>query len=275
MSLSSFSNANTILPQNISDLEKVSVRIYNLDMTSGGTGSIFRSYKNASHILTNKHVCRLVEQGGYVTKRRKSYLITHYKKFPHHDLCLVRVKKNFRTNLVVAERGPRVSSTIYVSGHPNLLPHVATMGHLSSPSPVQLVTGFKSCNSEDFKKFPLDCILLGGIPLVKNFEAHMVSNLIMPGSSGSPVFNNRGKIIGVIFAGMGHGLSYGFLVPHIFVTYFIQNAHRFKWVKVGTPVEENGLKDRIFNYEKCRTYPMPKHMRDFCRKIKDNFIWRK
>ena len=268
--------AKNIYPKKVAEFAKTSVRIYDKQQRSGGTGSIFRSYKNASHILTNKHVCRLIEQGGLVEQNGKVYQITHYKKFPIHDLCLVRVRHNFNVSTSVSERLARTSDLSYVSGHPSLLPHILTKGHLSSNEDIQLVVGIKKCQEEDTS---FECAWFGGLPDVQTFDSKVVSNLIKPGSSGSAVFNSKGSLVGVAFAGDGRNFSHGFIVPHIYVIFFLQNAHRYKWVKVGTKVDSEDYIDRIFNYNKCRLAFVKdstkyNKIKKFCKTVQDNVIWR-
>lgn len=268
---SSLAMAGKFNPKTVSEFYRTSVRIYNAQETSGGTGSIFRSYINASHILTNKHVCRLVEQGGKVEHDGRYYEITHYKKFPKHDLCIVRVEKNFKINTEIADRLAKRSSTVYVSGHPNLLPHVVTKGHLSDRMDIQIVVGTKKCGDGDDT---LECAWFGGKPIVKTFDSQLVSNIIKPGNSGSAVFNSKGEIVGVIYAGDGRDFSYGFIVPHIYIIFFLQNNHRYKWIKVGTKVYDEEWLDRVFDFDLCREVEHEK-LKDFCNSIKDNMIWKK
>lgn len=268
-------SAKTLKPANNKQLYDSSVRIYNLEQNSGGTGSIFKSYKNATHILTNKHVCRLIEPGGVVRYKERKYKITHYKKFPEHDLCLVRIGTSLNITTKVSDTLARTSQTVYVSGHPNLLPHIATKGHLSDNMDIKLVVGVTECEEGDNS---MQCMWFGGNPIVKTFDSKVVSNLIKPGSSGSAVFNNEGEIVGVVFAGDGRDFSHGYIVPHIHVLYFIQNAHRFSWVEVGTPVDDNGIKDRIFNYKICKKILIQDgtkldRLKKFCESIQDNVIW--
>lgn len=269
-------NCFGLKPTTVEQLKETSVRIYNLEMNSGGTGSIFKSYKSGSHILTNKHVCRLIEQGGYVVKDGRKYMITHYKKFKHHDLCLVRTQKSFGINLDVSTTLSKPSQLVHVSGHPNLLPHIVTKGHLSDPMQIQLVIGLKECNDEESENFPMECAMFGDYPVIKEFESQVVSNLIKPGSSGSAVFNMDGEIVGVVFAGSGRDFSHGFIVPQIHVLYFIQNAHRFEWVKVGTEVDSEGFSERFFNFTKCEIPEvlLNKELNKFCKTVKDPMIWR-
>lgn len=266
-------------PKTIQDLKNTSVRILNLDRNSGGTGSIFRSYSTGSHILTNKHVCRLIEPGGYVDHNGNVMKITHYKKFDQHDLCLVRVATDLKINLEISETLVQPSSTTIVSGHPSLLPHIATTGHMSERQDINLVVGLRECTKEDVEKDPLTCAFFGGYPVVKTFDSQLVSNLIKPGNSGSAVFNNEGQVVGVVFAGAGRDFSFGYIVPQIYLLFFIQNAHRFPWVEVGTPVEDGGIRGRVFSYERCHQ-AMSKgtkflKIQKLCKGVTDSFIWRK
>ena len=265
-------------PKTVTELKETSVRIMNLEMTSGGTGSIFRSYDNASHILTNKHVCHLIEQGGVVDYKGKQYLVTHYKKFADHDLCLVRIGVDLKQNLEVADTLAKESSKTVVSGHPSLLPHIATVGHMSEKMEIELLAGVRPCTEEEIKADPMTCAFFGGYPIIAVLQAQLVSNLIQPGNSGSAVFNKDGKIVGVVFAGNGRGFSFGLIVPQINVLYFLQNAHMFEWVKVGTPVDENGVKGRIFNYEKCDEVLFSKasaKIKQVCKANSRTLLWMK
>lgn len=257
-------------PSKVSEFYKTSVRIYNPDESSGGTGSVFRSFDNATHILTNKHVCRLVEQGGIIEHAGNKYDVTHYKKFPTHDLCLVRIKTGLSINTVISDVIYKRSITTYVSGHPNLLPHIVTKGHMSDRIDIKLVVGVKKCKEGDND---IRCAWFGGKPVVKTFDSQLISNLIKPGNSGSAVFNGKGEIVGVVYAGDSRGFSFGYIVPQIYVIFFVQNAHRYKWVKVGTPVDEEDWIDRVFNYKICENDE--KELFDFCLEIKNNMIWRK
>lgn len=264
-------------PKTVAELKETSVRIMNLEMTSGGTGSIFRSFSNASHILTNKHVCRLIEPGGIVDYKGKQYLITHYKKFLDHDLCLVRIAVNLNVNLEVAEKMAEESSTAIVSGHPNLLPHIVTVGHLTERMIIQLMVGIKPCTEEDVQQQPLVCMFMGGMPVIKSLESRVISNLIKPGSSGSAVFNRKGELIGVVFAGSSREFSYGFIVPQEHLVSFIKRAHTIKWVAVGTPVNDEGVSNRVFNFKFCEKIEEEKfidvkQLINICKNVKDNMI---
>jgi S1-C subfamily serine protease len=272
-------SADANLPITVQELKETSVRILNPEQTSGGTGSIYRSSKNYSYILTNKHICRLIEQGGVVDYKGEQYPVTHYKKFPHHDLCLIRIASNLGVNLKISDQISRPSDKTVVSGHPSLLPHIATNGHLSERREINLMVGIKECTEADLKNDVLMCIFFGGMPVIKSFDSQIISNLIKPGNSGSAVFNKKGEVIGVVFAGTGRDFSYGFIVPQIHLFYFLENLDKFDWVKTGTPVDDEGMSERFFNLEKCQQTVLMtekfKKVKQLCKIIADNMIWRK
>lgn len=266
-------------PKTIEELKETSVRIYNLEMNSGGTGSIFKSFDNATHILTNKHICRLIEPGGVVDYKNRQYLITHYKKFEQHDLCLVRISVNLNINLSVAQTINTVSSKAVVSGHPSLLPHIVTIGHLSERQDIDLMVGIRACTKDDMVNNLDTCLFFGGIPVIETLDSQLISNLIKPGNSGSAVFNTDGEVIGVVFAGTGREFSYGYIVPQIYLYYFLQNAHRISWVKVGAEVDDKGMSDRVFNFKfkKCEANleTQSNEIKDICSQLRNNLIWSK
>lgn len=267
----------TLKPQSIKELRDATVMIYNLNMDRGGTGSVFRSYNNASHILTNEHVCDLTVNGGYVVKEGRRYLVTHYKKFSLHDLCLVRVAKDFGISLEVAPSLERIPNAVYVSGHPNLLPHIATKGHLTDRMEIDLLKEVKPCTPEDFQTNAKECFFFGGIPVIEKVDSQVISNIIKPGNSGSAVFNLKGEIVGLVFAGAGRDFSYGFIVPQIYLYYFLQNAHRQSWNRVGQKTNTAALDKKLDSYEKCSNFTLinDTKIKSICKRIKNSMIWRK
>src|ERR1019366_472050 len=57
-------NKPMTMPQNQSQFAKVAVMITSDNMRSGGTGVILDSRPGMSRILTNKHICQLIQVGG-------------------------------------------------------------------------------------------------------------------------------------------------------------------------------------------------------------------
>lgn len=215
------------------ELAETTAMITNLKGNSGGTGVIVKSTNNESEILTNAHVCEVVKNGGMVTTDLKKAVVASYKVSQIHDLCLITVRSDLHVNTKIATSPPETYSSAAVSGHPALLPTIVTRGHFGDHELITIMTGIRECSEEDANsELGILCLLLGGIPVIKSFEAQIVSSTIMPGSSGSAVFNAKGEIAGMVFAG-SNMLSYGHIVPQEYVQYFMEKE--VQKLKAQTP----------------------------------------
>ncbi len=201
------------------------VAITNNTRNSGGSGVILRSTMEGSDILTNAHVCGVVKRGGQIiTTDRKSFPVSSYKISVNHDLCLIRVTANLGVNTAISYRLQRLGEKATVVGHPALYPTSITEGYFSDHMQITVLVGLKECTEEDLKKGDMDvllqCVIYGGLPVFRNYDSVVVTATVMPGSSGSPVYNEDGEISGLVFAGTSN-LSYGFIVPIEYVYRFI------------------------------------------------------
>lgn len=216
------------VPQNQSEYAKVAVMITNDAMNSGGTGVILDSRPGYSRILTNKHICELVQVGGKVTTDSgQSYPVNGFQVYKKHDLCLISVLKDLGIRIKVAKEAPSIYSTSIVVGHPALLPTIITTGHFSQIRGVQVNFGFIPCDGTETGDEAMSCVFNGGKPMVVELPAQVTSSTIMPGSSGSAVFNEKGELAGLIFA-VSQGIGYGWLVPWEYVHDFLTHLKNYK-----------------------------------------------
>lgn len=208
--------------KNSSSTEAV-VMITNYAKNSGGSGLIFSSSDFESRILTNAHVCEVVENGGLVTTADKAeHFIVGIKKSENHDLCFIYIRENLNHNVSVAKTSPKKYDEIKIVGHPSLYPTIITHGHMSDHKMVRVSMGTEKCDmdKEEDKDNP-SCLIFGVKSITKVFDTVIVSATIMPGSSGSGVYNKNDELIGLAFAGRGD-LSYGIVVPYEYLRYFLQ-----------------------------------------------------
>lgn len=205
-----------------------SVMITNVTGNHGGSGVILDSNESESRILTNSHVCRVVEKGGMITGQAGTFLVTSYKHSETHDICLITVAGNMHAKTKVATRAPRLYYEFAtISGHPALMPNVITSGHFSGRKVIEVMTGVRQCTKEDMLD-PVKgvlCFLTGGIPEVKRYESILVTATIMGGSSGSAVYNENRELSGLAFAGSGT-IGYAWTVPFEAVKYFLDTEER-------------------------------------------------
>lgn len=198
------------------------VKITNLAGNSGGSGSIIEHNRSESSVLTNAHVCRVVENGGLVRKTDgTSAFVVSYKTSAVHDLCVIKVASDLGSSADIASSPPKPYDEATISGHPRLLPNIITKGHFSGKMIISIVTDVKPCDGTE--QNPADvfyCSLLGVRPVIKTLETIVVSATIQPGSSGSAVYDKNGDIAAVIFAGAGD-FGYGAAVPYEYIRTFL------------------------------------------------------
>jgi S1-C subfamily serine protease len=228
---------NTFVPNRV---KNTSVMITNMTETSGGSGVILHSSPNSSVILTNAHVCGVVKNGGLVIFKNTPYVVTKYKIFPEHDLCKIMVSQSLGMNSAVADYPPARYDDAIISGFPGLMPNVVTKGHFSDHKTIVILTDIRKCTEEEAKspKTGILCLLAGGIPVVKSFDAVLVTATIQAGSSGSPIYNSDGQIAALVFAGSG-SLSYALAVPYEYVVKFIDESEtdESKWTRPDNTIQ--------------------------------------
>jgi S1-C subfamily serine protease len=221
--VTNFGSKEMTKPQTASDFAKVTVTIV------AGVQVILESSNNKSFVLTNKHVCQLIQVGGIVeTQAHDDFNVESYQLYPKHDLCLIRVNTNLKVNTQLAPSEPRAFTEVSAAGHPDLLPLIVSSGHLSDRMSVEIMVDVSECvTDDDFQRYGMLCVFMGK-PILRTFDAMASSLTIMPGSSGSGVFNSEGLLVGLVFAGPGDGIGYGFTVPHKYLVDFLSNLKSFK-----------------------------------------------
>lgn len=215
------------LPQNNTEFAKTSAMITLVSRSAGGSGVILKSTANLSTILTNKHICQLVQVGGTVITDQGTYPVKTYRIYTKHDLCLIEVQANLHENNQLAQEAPVTYSQSTIAGHPSLLPTMITRGHFANKLTIQLMVDTEKCDGKEKGQDAFMCAFFGVKPVVISLEAQPTTALIMPGSSGSGVFNEKGEVAGLVFAG-GEGLSYGLIVPFEYVKDFLTNIGKYK-----------------------------------------------
>jgi S1-C subfamily serine protease len=218
---------------------QVTVMVTNYSGSAGGSGVVIEHNANRSLVLTNGHVCGLVEKnGGLIKHDSGDYFVTGTMVSTQHDLCVISVAGDLKNSVKIAGEAPNLYSEAVVTGHPALLPNIISKGHFGNKQIVRVLIGIKPCTEEDMRN-PNNitmCIFLGGFPIVKTFESQIVSALIQAGSSGSAVLNSDGELSGLVFAGAGDGLSYASIVPYQYIIAFLYGE--FNTNKLVRPTNE-------------------------------------
>ncbi len=270
---------------NTKDATANSVKVTNMSMNHGGTGVILASSPNQSLVLTNSHVCGVVEDGGMVLGNAGKFMVMSYKKSEMADLCLVRVAGDLHGRVKIATRPPvAYKETALISGHPSLYPNVKTRGHFSGRESVPIMLGFAQCTEDDMKdpdKAAICMLTGGGLPIIKNFDSVLVTATIMPGSSGSAVYNKDMELSGLVFAGSGE-LGYAWTVPYSYVRNFLfSEAKNLEWTTPSNKINLFGDKSqKTLKFEEaveklqtaCQSSEQKRKFKQLCDILQSNLI---
>lgn len=262
------------------NLHVSSVMITNREMNHGGTGIVFKSTAHKSYVLTNGHVCKVVDNGGVVVSPLGIYQVTSVKKSTQSDLCMLTVDDNLKARTDVAQDPPDLYDDVKVVGHPALMPNIISTGHLSGRAILPVMMGLRPCTDEDFKgENGLICMFLGGLPQIRYFESVLVSATIMPGNSGSGVYNSSNKLIGVVFAGSGD-FGYGWTVPYEQLRNFLDTEEpALKPTLINQEASLGGGSAKASNEElikKCiKAKNKNRAVDEICSMISRDMVWRK
>lgn len=147
-------------------------------MRSTGSGTVVRADKGASLVLTCKHVAPDGKFGLSVQAGDSQYAADFVAADDRCDLAIVRVKVKL-TPTAVADVEPAAGATLYQWGYPHGGPCKHKWGPLTSERVV-------------------------GAP-----EVWIVGICPEGGDSGAGVFDDRGRLVGVVFAGTvgGQGVT--------------------------------------------------------------------
>lgn len=208
------------------------VRITNKAGTSGGTGFHIDAPTGQTYIMTNAHVCGLGKDTKTVFVARDAFdrkierrIIEVSEKT---DLCLVEALPG-ESGLKLSWSEPTLQETLYIIGHPLLYPLTLSKGrviekiqdetvldHIMDENEPDSSCALPKNQIRTFNGFfgPVKACLIV-IP------AYVMNAQILPGNSGSPVFNKYGRVVAVVFAGDGRG-GFGACVTHEDIVDFLK-----------------------------------------------------
>jgi len=175
---------------------------------TGGTGFAIKAPSGRILTVTNAHVCE-VAQNGKAAARWDNGRYTNLDVLEvdaKHDLCLLSGLPGGIEGLEMAWNDAQINDPVYVIGHPLLYPNTYSEGLVRDRTDIfivkkQYVEDEQECSDLDLK-YKVYPSVFGDVAVCgEEFDSFGMSAKIMPGNSGSPVFNMKGKVVGVVFAG--------------------------------------------------------------------------
>lgn len=171
-----------------------------------GTGFNMK-YKGKKFIITNQHVCAVSKRlghPGYAIVNGSLRKIIAVSK--HHDLCALEA--DFNGGLELSNKDVEPLDKIILMGHPRGLDLVIREGRIVKED-IKICVGY-------------------GAGVVKCRPSDMISATAYPGNSGSPVLNEYGKVVGVLYAGSGAYPHEPFIVPFEYLQRFLNSLVKEK-----------------------------------------------
>lgn len=205
----------------------VSIEVYDKDNKISGMGSGF-FINQKGQVVTNRHVII----GAHHTKVKTSFGTFTVKKYiagnPKCDLAMLSIDREIKdlSGIRICSEMPEVGEKVFVIGNPLGLELTVSDGIVSAVRELE--------------------------PFGKVIQ---VTSPISPGSSGSPVMNMKGELVGVATLQMIQGQNLNFAIPIERVSEL--DVHEGKWLsKMQTTESEaftrlnDPLERGIFLYEK-------------------------
>lgn len=188
---------------------------------TGGTGFQLETPAGPK-IITNAHVCEVSDNGVVLLHAGGPRKIAKIIKVDEvADLCMIEAIGDIPALRLGSPASTR--QEIAVLGHPLLQPQTFSKGKVLSKKLIEIPIGYASANRSCEKypqAYPKESF--SGTLCYRGFIGVLTSAVLYPGSSGSPVVNIWGNVVGVVFAGNSIS-NYGTYVPYEELKRFIQN----------------------------------------------------
>lgn len=189
-------------------------RVSNVADTGHGTGFAVTTKSGAKVIMTNKHVCKFIPEGGLAVNETGTLFVKPVYIDSKADLCLMAYPPGRSiAGFTLASDSPVLNEDVLTMGYPlDQLKHIRR-GAISGDRILEVAEPYDPTNpcahpqwdsvkhrfqimpdlTQDFNPFmPQIC--------VESIFGTETSITIYPGNSGSPVLNVYGSLVGVVFA---------------------------------------------------------------------------
>lgn len=203
---------------------------------SGGTGFQITAPSGKQYTLTNYHVCMLANKGkdgnDYMTAEDyngSKFNLKVLKYSSDHDLCLLEPMGHLPTLKTAFKY--YLHEQVYLIGHPRLANLTMESGSLVSKRNINIMLPTKvehNCKTQ-FGTF-INNFINRISPLqtksglkrcMENLTVLHINVISYGGNSGSPVVDDLGNVVGVLFAGSRQAVTATFAVPLEYVKSFI------------------------------------------------------
>lgn len=194
------------------------VYIVNESEKGGGTGFLVKNDNGREYIITNRHVCRgTIQSDGSVKVKTDEKVIKRkvIEISTESDLCII--ESGFDQKALKMADEYELESEAYVMGHPYLNPLTFVHGELIADVTIGLIdhpmtAEDNECSGEGQHAEKINMLFFTVEVCIQDYKSISTTIPTFPGNSGSPMVNEKGEVIGVIFAG-DTSSNWGYAVP--------------------------------------------------------------
>lgn len=188
----------SVVKINASYITQDKVTLATVQKAYWATGFSIATKDAVSLVLTNRHVCEMGANANYILTLQSGNKIQamFIKSDPFADICILKVKTVIPPLSLAKENSSRGDRVITIGGPDGVFPLMVD-GLVSGYYNIQM----KNNPDDDDGDFEI------------HFRSQVMSAPIYPGSSGSPVLNTNGDVIGIVFAVRGEKAHISFMVP--------------------------------------------------------------
>ena len=191
-----------------------------------GSGFFVKAPSGTTYVLTNKHVCDTTTKPYIqvvIQPSQEVYESKIIEKSEMHDLCLIESPAEINGLSVAAST--KVGESVGLIGHPSGWPLTLARGEVLGLTKIKLVTEIVSpgMETEDFCKDGQVVNALFAVVCLEEMSATQLFIYSRAGSSGSPLVNFYGSIVGVLFAGNPQDQFNSYAVPLYHIKRFLKD----------------------------------------------------
>lgn len=188
---------SSIVKININYISEDKVTLATAEKAYSATGFSIASTDVVSFVLTNQHVCDMGSKANYTLTLRSGENVraTFVRSDAFADLCLLKTNAIIPVLLLSKKNSSQGERVVVIGGPDGVFPIIVD-GIISGYYNMHMKNG----PDED-----------GNFEI--HFRAQVMSAPIYPGSSGSPVLNTDGEVVGIVFAVRTDKEHIAFMVP--------------------------------------------------------------